>query len=181
LPNTSSKEEDLVNKILSELEETEETREDPDIPNIPDVSSPVVEPPMPSPSPTTPHGIPHSIPPTTPHGIPHSIPHSIPPTIPHEDTTPPTTIYHDEKPKDSMIQRAISFINSDTFMYHVKLAIIVVILYMSIIMFSDKIMMVMSKIPLSINEEGNLTHAGKLFQAIVFGITVSVSNKILIG
>lgn len=164
LPNTSSKEEDLVNKILSELEETEETREDPDtpnIPNIPDVSSPVVEPPMPSPSPTIPHGIPHG--------------------IPHEDTTPPTTIYHDEKPKDSMIQRAISFINSDTFMYHVKLAILVTILYMSIIMFSDKIMMVMSKIPLSINEEGNLTHAGKLFQAIVFGIAVSVSNKILIG
>jgi hypothetical protein len=161
LPNTSSKEEDLVNKILSELEETEETREDPDIPDIPDIhdiQSPVVEPPMPS-----------------------NIPLAIPPTIVPEDTTPPTTIYHDEKPKYSMIQRAISFINSDTFMYHVKLAIIVVILYMSIIMFSDKIMTVMSRIPLSLNEEGNLTHMGKLFQAVVFGIAVSVSNKILIG
>ena len=154
LSNTSSKEEDLVNKILSELEETEETREDPDISDIPEVSSPVVEP---------------SIPPTIPY------------TILPEDATPPTTIYHDEKPKDSIIQRAISFVNSDTFVYHVKLTIIVVILYMSIIMFSDKIMMVMSKIPLSINEEGNLTHMGKLFQAIVFGIAVSVSNKILIG
>jgi len=158
LPNTSSKEEDLVNKILSELEETEETREDPD---IPDVSSPVVEAPMPSnhiPSPST-----------------------IPPNIQHEDTTPPTTMYYDEKPKDSMIQKAISFVNSYAFMYHVKLTIIVVILYMSIIMFSDKIMTVMSKIPLSLNEEGNLTHMGKLFQAIVFGVAVSVSNKILIG
>jgi hypothetical protein len=105
----------------------------------------------------------------------------MPPTIPHEDTTPPTTVYYDDKPKNSIIKKAISFVNSDTFVYHVKLAIIVVILYMSIIMFSDKIMMVMSKIPLSINEEGNLTHMGKLFQAIVFGISVSVSNKILVG
>lgn len=163
LPNTSSKEEDLVNKILSELEETEETREEPDIPDIPDVSSPVVEAPMPSNNIPSPSTIPSNI---------QRMP---------EDTTPPTTMYYDEKPKDSIIKKAISFVNSDTFMYHVKLTIIVVILYMSIIMFSDKIAMVMSKIPLSIDDEGNLTHVGKLFQAIVFGISVSISNKILIG
>lgn len=142
LPNTSTKEEDLVNKILSELEDKTQTVDtiDEDLSEIPIQSI------------------------------------QTQPIIPSKEYLPPPILAEE---KENFFTKLMNNIDLDDMYYYIKLGIIASVLFFLALQFSDKLIVLLEKIPNTI-QDGQLTQFGNLVKSVLFGILMSFSSLVVL-
>lgn len=142
LPNTSTKEEDLVNKILSELEDKTQTVDtiDDDLSEIPIQTI------------------------------------QTQPIIQSQEYLPPPVLTEE---KESFFTKLMNNIDLDDMYYYIKLGVIASVLFFLTLQFSDKLIVLLEKIPNAI-QDGQLTQIGNFIKSVLFGILMSFSSLVIL-
>ena len=156
LPKTSSKEEDLVNKILSELEdnatETVETRQEQED-NISEKNEIYEQP-------------------------------SQPVYINHPIQNPNYNSYQNNleelKEKETFLSKLFGQFDFDELYYYAKLTLIATIIFMCMTFFSHKLNFILEKIPTTLDDNNMSTNTGKVVLSIIFGLIFGGSSIILL-